>query len=211
MNRILANRWTKVLVFLLGLVPLLMLGWWAYRGELTANPIEFITHNTGDWTLRFLLITLSVTPLRKLAGLPNLIKLRRMFGLYAFFYGFLHFGITYLWLDKFFDVHEILKDIVKRPYITVGFTGYMLMVPLAVTSTWGWVRRLGGKRWQRLHRLVYFCASAGVIHYYWLVKSDVRLPLMYAGILTVLMLHRLSVWLRKGVVRKPQPAAALRA
>jgi sulfoxide reductase heme-binding subunit YedZ len=196
MNRILANRWTKVLVFLLGLVPLLMLGWRAYRGELTANPIEFITHNTGDWTLRFLLITLSVTPLRKLAGLPNLIKLRRMFGLYAFFYGFLHFGITYLWLDKFFDVHEILKDIVKRPYITVGFTGYMLMVPLAVTSTWGWVRRLGGKRWQRLHRLV---------------KSDVRLPLMYAGILTVLMLHRLSVWLRKGVVRKPQPAAALRA
>jgi methionine sulfoxide reductase heme-binding subunit len=213
MNRILASRETKIVVFLLCLVPLLMLGWWAYRGELTANPIEFITHDTGDWTLRFLLIALTVTPLRKLAGLPNLIKLRRMFGLYAFFYGFLHFGITYLWLDKFFDVHEIWKDIAKRPYITVGFTGYMLMVPLAVTSTWGWVRRLGGKRWQRLHRLVYFCALAGVIHYYWLVKSDVRLPLMYGGILTVLMLYRVRLWTRKGTIQKPkpQPAAAVRA
>jgi sulfoxide reductase heme-binding subunit YedZ len=211
MNRILANRWTKVLVFLLCLVPLFMLGWWAYRGELTANPIEFITHHTGDWTLRFLLITLTVTPLRKLANLANLIKFRRMFGLYAFFYGFLHFGITYLWLDKFFDIHEIMKDILKRPYITVGFTGYMLMVPLAITSTWGWVRRLGGKRWQRLHRLVYFSALAGVIHYYWLVKSDVRLPLMYGAILTVLMAYRVRMWLRKGTIRKPEPAAAIRA
>jgi sulfoxide reductase heme-binding subunit YedZ len=211
MNRILANRWTKVLVFLLCLVPLFMLGWWAYRGELTANPIEFITHHTGDWTLRFLLITLTVTPLRKLANLANLIKLRRMFGLYAFFYGFLHFGITYLWLDKFFDIHEIMKDILKRPYITVGFTGYMLMVPLAITSTWGWVRRLGGKRWQRLHRLVYFSALAGVIHYYWLVKSDVREPLMYGAILAVLMAYRVRIWLRKGTIPKPEPAAAIRA
>src|SRR5205807_10048119 len=132
--------------------------------------------------LRFLLITLSITPVRRLLNLPDLIRFRRMLGLFAFFYGFLHF-ITYIWLDKFFDMSDIVKDVAKRPFITAGFTGFMLMVPLAITSTRGWVRRLGGRRWQLLHRLVYFSAAAGVIHYYWLVKSDVRLPLMYGAIL----------------------------
>jgi methionine sulfoxide reductase heme-binding subunit len=209
MNALLANRWTKVAVFLLCLVPFFILGWRGLHGNLTANPIEFITHWTGDWTLRFLLITLCVTPLRKLANLPNLIKIRRMLGLFAFFYVCLHFLITYLWFDKFFDWREIAKDIVKRPYITVGFAGFVMLVPLAITSTWGWVRRLGGKRWQRLHRLIYFITLAGVIHYYWLVKSDVRLPLMYGAMLTVLMLYRAVIWLRKRPVNKPQPAGAV--
>ena len=153
--------------------------------------MEYITHFTGDWTLRFLLITLTITPLRRLLNQPQLMRFRRMLGLFAFFYGTLHFT-TWFWLDKWFDWHEMLKDVAKRPFITVGFTGFALMVPLAVTSTAGWVRRLGYERWQRLHRLIYFSAIAGVVHYYWLVKSDVRLPLMYGAILAVLFAYRLA-------------------
>ena len=186
----LRQRWTKVLVFVACLAPLFWVGWRAYHQDLTANPIEYITHFTGDWTLRFLVLTLAVTPLRKLLGLPDLIRFRRMIGLYAFFYGTLHFT-TYIWLDKFFDLSEMFKDVAKRPYITAGFAGFLLMLPLAITSTSGWIRRLGGKRWQQLHRLIYFSALAGVVHYYWLVKSDVRLPLLYASILLILLFYRL--------------------
>lgn len=194
MNTLLSSRWSKVLVFALCLIPLEMLGWRTYRGELGANPIEFVTHKTGDWTIRFLLITLSVTPFRKLLNLPKLARFRRMLGLFAFFYGFLHL-MTWAGLDKFFDPGDMWKDVLKRRFITAGMTGFALMIPLAITSTSGWVRRLGFRRWQAIHRLVYFSALAGVIHYYWLVKSDVRLPLLYGAILTLLMLYRLAVWL----------------
>ena len=202
----LRSKWTKVFLFVVCLIPLFLLGWRAYTGDLTANPIEYITHTTGDWTIRFLLITLTVTPLRKLVNQPLLIRFRRMLGLFAFFYGTLHFS-TYL-VDKSIDLHEIWADIYKRPFITVGFTGLMCMVPLAVTSTAGWVRRLGAKRWQLLHRLIYFSALAGVIHYYWLVKSDVRLPLLYAAILTILMAYRMWMWLRKKPAVKLKPVTA---
>jgi sulfoxide reductase heme-binding subunit YedZ len=195
MKKVLSNRWTKVVLFVLCLVPLAWLGWRAYQQQLTANPIEFITHYTGDWIIRFLLITLAVTPLRKLFNQPQLARFRRMLGLFAFFYGCLHLT-TWLWLDKFFDLSEMWKDVVKRRFITAGMTAFLLMLPLAITSTAGWVRRLGFVRWQRLHRLIYFSALAGVVHYYWLVKSDVREPLMYFGIWAVLMLYRLGVWLR---------------
>jgi sulfoxide reductase heme-binding subunit YedZ len=188
-------RWFKPAVFLACLIPLALLGWKAYNNALGANPIEVITHATGDWTLRFMLITLAVTPIRKLTGLLWLIRYRRMFGLFAFFYATLHF-LTYIWLDKFFDVHEMLHDVAKRRFITVGFTGFVLLIPLAITSTKGWIRRLGGKRWQALHRLIYFSAIAGVIHYWWLVKADIRDPLKYGGILAVLLGYRIAVWAR---------------
>lgn len=186
-------RWFKPVVFLACLGPLARLGWKAYMGLLGANPIEVITHSTGDWLLTFLLITLAITPLRRLLHQPWLIRYRRMFGLFAFFYGVLHF-LTYIWLDKFFDWHEMLADIAKRRFITVGFTGFVLLIPLALTSTSGWIRRLGGKRWQTLHRLIYFSAIAGVIHYYWLVKADVRKPLEYGLVLCLLLGYRLWMW-----------------
>jgi methionine sulfoxide reductase heme-binding subunit len=185
-------RSIKVAVFLAALAPLGVLGWGAYTQNLGANPIEKITHATGDWTLRFILITLAITPLRQLLGIPSLIKFRRMLGLYAFFYGCLHF-LTYIWLDKFFDVHEMLVDVAKRKFITVGFTAFVLLIPLAITSTAGWIRRLGGKRWQMLHRLVYISAICGVIHYLWLVKADLRKPLEYGAILAVLLGYRVAI------------------
>ena len=191
MRALLTSKWTKVAVFLLCLLPLASLGWRALHHGLTANPIEFITHATGDWTLRFIVITLAITPLRKLLGLPDLICFRRMFGLFAFFYGCLHFT-TYIWLDKFFDLHEMWKDVSKRPYITMGFLAFALMIPLALTSTAGWIRRLGGRRWQLLHRAIYITAIAGVIHYYWLVKSAVIRPLTYGAIVAVLLLWRIA-------------------
>jgi sulfoxide reductase heme-binding subunit YedZ len=193
-NSILTSKLTKVGVFLLCLGPLVSLGWSALHNELTANPIEFITHATGDWTLRFLIITLAVTPLRKLFRLPQLIRFRRMLGLFAFFYACLHFT-TYIWLDKFFDLAEMWKDVQKRRFITVGFTAFLLLIPLAITSTAGWIRRLGGRRWQLLHRAIYVSAVAGVIHYYWLVKSDVRKPLQYAWMVGILLVLRLGTWL----------------
>jgi len=195
MRPLLSSKWAKVFVFALCLMPLLLLGWRGYRQDLGANPIEFITHATGTWTLRFLVFTLAVTPFRKLLKLPELIKFRRMLGLFAFFYGCLHLT-TYLWLDKFFDWREILKDVEKRRFIMAGFTGYVAMVPLAITSTTGWIRRLGGKRWQRLHRLVYLSPIAGVVHYYWLVKSDIRQPALYGFLVGILLLYRVAVWKR---------------
>src|SRR5215831_128266 len=182
-------RWFKVVVFLACLGPLARLGWKAYSGMLGANPIEFITHSTGDWTLIFLLVTLAVTPLRKLTRQYWLISYRRMLGLFAFFYGCLHLTI-WLVLDKSFDVHEMLVDIGKRKYITAGMTGFALMIPLALTSTKWSIRKLGGKRWQALHRLIYFSAIAGVIHYIWLVKADLKKPLEYAAVLGVLLVYR---------------------
>lgn len=195
-------RWWKILVFALCLVPLALLGWNAYRQDLSANPIEYITHWTGDWTLRFIVITLAVTPLRKLLRWPNLVIFRRMLGLFAFFYGCLHLT-TYLWLDKFFAWGEIVKDIGKRPFITAGFAAFIVLAPLAVTSTAGWIRRLGGKRWQRLHRLIYFSAVAGVVHYYWLVKSDIRRPAFYGALVAILLIYRAAV-----ALRRPARAAA---
>jgi len=186
-------RWIKVVVFLACLLPLARLGGKALSGNLGANPIEVITHSTGDWTLVFLLVTLSITPLRKLTGQLWLIRFRRMFGLFAFFYVTLHF-LTYIWLDKFFDSHEMLADIAKRRFITVGFTGFVLLIPLAITSTAGWIRRLGGRRWNRLHRLIYVSAMAGVIHYWWLVKADIRKPEEYAAVLSLLLGYRLWMW-----------------
>jgi sulfoxide reductase heme-binding subunit YedZ len=207
MKRILVSRWTKVLLFVACSVPLMQLGWQYWKQDLTANPVEYITHDTGDWTIRFLMITLAVTPLRMLLKQPLLVRFRRMFGLFAFFYGCLHFT-TWLVLDKYFDWNEMGKDILKRPFITIGMAGFTMMIPLAVTSTAGWVRRLGYKRWQALHRLVYFSALAGVIHYYWLVKSDIRLPLLYAAIFAVLMGYRLVTQIRKGGTRSPVVEAA---
>src|SRR5947207_2321960 len=196
-------RYIKVAVFLLCLVPFVVLlgkffgprpfdmsGWGLGLG---ANPVEALEHGFGDWTLRFLLVTLSITPLRKLLRVPSLIKFRRMLGLFAFFYGCAHFT-TYLWLDKFFNLHEILLDVAKRKYITVGFTGFVLLIPLALTSTAGWIRRLGGKRWLALHRLIYAAAIAGVIHYLWLVKADIRKPLAYGAVLALLLGYRVAVW-----------------
>ena len=203
-------------VFLLCLVPVFKLGWKALHGELTANPIEYITHQTGDWTLIFIVATLAITPLRKLLGIPELIRFRRMLGLFAFFYGTLHFS-TWIGLDKFFDWAEMLQDVRKRLFITVGFTGFVLMIPLALTSTAGWIRRLGGKRWIALHRLIYVTAIAGVVHYYWLVKSDVRKPLFYATLVGLLLTFRIVNWLmgrssrpgRSGV--EPEVVAAEKA
>ena len=199
----LLHRILKTLAFVACLVPLVSLGWRGATAGLGANPIETITHTTGDWTLRLLLITLAVTPLRRLTGWNRLIRYRRMVGLFAFFYASLHL-ITYLWLDQFFSVTGILKDIGKRPFITVGALAYSSLVPLAATSTAGSIRRLGGRRWQRLHRLVYLAALAGVVHYWWLVKADVRLPLTYGAVLTVLLGYRLVRWavrMRQGPAR----------
>jgi sulfoxide reductase heme-binding subunit YedZ len=216
-------RFLKVVVFLACLAPLAWLLWKFFGPTpsdmstwgvgLGANPIEKITHATGDWTLRFLLITLAITPLRKLLRLPALIKFRRMFGLFAFFYACLHFT-TYIWLDKSFNLHEMLLDIAKRKFITVGFAAFLLLIPLAVTSTTGWIRRLGGKRWQALHRLIYISAIAGVIHYLWLVKADIRKPLIYGAILAVLLLYRIVAWMvpvirkRGGVLAERRTEAA---
>jgi sulfoxide reductase heme-binding subunit YedZ len=187
-------RLTKIAIFLAALIPLERLAWKALHGGLGANPIEVITHSTGDWTLRLVLVTLAVTPLRRLTGQYWLIGIRRMVGLFAFFYGTLHLT-TYIWLDKFFDVHEMVKDIAKRPFITIGFSAFVLMIPLAATSTAWSIRRLGGKNWQRLHRLIYLTGILGVIHYIWLVKADKRKPLEYGALLFVLLLYRLGVWL----------------
>lgn len=199
---ILISKWTKVAVFVACLVPLGILLWRGFHNELTANPIEFITHTTGDWTMRFLIITLAITPLRKLLRQPLLIRYRRMLGLFAFFYVCLHFS-TWIGLDKFFNWTEMWKDVQKRRFITVGFAGFVLLIPLAITSTAGWIRRLGGKRWQLLHRLIYVTAILGVIHYFWLVKSDIHKPLQYAVLVGILLLWRVGEWISN---RSKKPA-----
>jgi methionine sulfoxide reductase heme-binding subunit len=186
-------RTLKVVAFALCLGPAGILIWKGFHDLLGANPVDVITRTTGRWTLIFLLITLSVSPLRKLLRLPWFIRFRRMLGLFAFFYGTLHL-MTYLWLDKFFDVGAMLHDIAKRRFITAGMSAWAMMLPLALTSTAGWIRRLGGKRWQTLHRLIYVSAAAGVIHFIWLVKADLRRPLTYGAVLGLLLGFRLVQW-----------------
>ena len=186
----LLNRFLKPVVFLLCLVPTGLLAWNGISGNLSANPIDDITDTTGTWTLRFVMITLAVTPLRKVFGWNTLGRIRRMLGLFTFFHATLHF-FTYVWLDQFFDVESILADIAKRPFILAGFTAFVLFIPLAVTSTGGWVRRLGGKRWRMLHRLVYVSAAAGVVHYLWLVKADRQRPVIYGAVLAILLGYRI--------------------
>ncbi len=189
------NKILKPIVFLVALIPLGLLALDGLQGNLGANPIEKITHQTGLWTLILLLVTLSITPLRRITGIQWLIQYRRLIGLFAFFYGCLHLT-TYVWLDQFFDVHSMIKDVYKRPFITAGLTAFLLMAPLALTSTKGWIRRLG-KRWQLLHRLIYFSAAAGVTHFIWLVKADLREPLIYTTIFGVLMAIRVWFWIGK--------------
>lgn len=172
------------------LCPVFILTTGVVRNALGPNPIEKITHETGLWTLRLLLATLAVTPLRRMLGVPWLIHFRRTFGLMAFFYASIHL-LTYLWLDQFFDWPSIGRDILKRPFITAGMLSFAVMIPLAITSTRAWIVRLGGARWQRLHRVVYLAAAAGVVHFWWLVKSDIRRPALYGAIFAVLMLARL--------------------
>lgn len=176
----------KRVLFFLGLAPLARLVWLGFNDGLGANPVEFITRSTGFWTLTFLTLTLAVTPLRRLLGWPWLLRLRRMLGLYAFFYACLHFS-TYLVLDQFFDLAAIVQDVAKRPYVTVGFTCFLLLIPLAATSTDRMIRRLGARRWQRLHRLVYVIGIGGVVHFWWLVKADVTRPALFAAALVLLL------------------------
>jgi methionine sulfoxide reductase heme-binding subunit len=180
----------KFVIFINSIVPLVLLSYDAYYHRLGANPLEFFTLTTGTLTLVFLLISLAITPLRKISGLPWMVKLRRMLGLYAFFYGFLHL-LAYVWFDKSFNLSAAAEDVFKRPFIALGMLGFFLMVPLAITSTTGWVKRIGGKNWNRLHKLVYVSAIAGVIHYYLKVKTDTRIPLIFGAVLIVLLLYRI--------------------
>ncbi len=202
-------RLLKLPAFLACLGPAFVLTWKGFHNLLGANPIDVITRTTGRWTLTFLLITLSVTPVRRITGLAWLIRFRRMLGLFAFFYGSLHL-MTYVWLDKFFDVHEMLHDIAKRRFITAGMTAWALILPLALTSTTGWIRRLGGKRWQKLHRLIYFSAAAGVVHFIWLVKADLRRPLTYGSVLALLLAFRVITWIKARLSSRSAAVQAIR-
>lgn len=178
----------KVFVFIISLIPFLHLVYGVFTNSLGANPISYTLHSAGFWTLTFVTLTLSITPIRRLFKWNKIIKIRRMLGLFAFFYAFLHFSI-YLGIDQFFNWPAIAKDILKRPYITVGFSAFLMLIPLAVTSTTKMQRRLG-KRWQKLHRLIYVVAVFGVIHFWWLVKKDITQPLIFAVILAVLFILR---------------------
>lgn len=195
MTRLSATRqleWIKrarPCVFTLCLLPFIRLIYDVFTGGLGADPVEDITFRTGDWALRLLLVTLAITPLRYLTGWNSLIRLRRMLGLFAFFYVCLHF-LTYIVLDQFFAWKFIIEDITERNYILVGFSAFLLLLPLAITSTNAMMRRLGGKRWQKLHRLVYVAAVCAVLHFLWLVKSDVTEPVIYALVLIALFLIR---------------------
>lgn len=185
-------KFYKVVIFVNSLVPLALMAWDWYHGMLGANPVEFLTRTTGMLTLVFLLISLAVTPLRKITSIQWLIQLRRMLGLYAFFYGFLHL-LTYIWFDRTFNLKSTVADITARPFIAIGMFSFFLMIPLAITSTKGWIKRLGGKRWARLHKLVYVSAIGGVIHFWMLVKSDTRLPIRFAFVLAILLGSRLVI------------------
>lgn len=185
-------NFTRIVVFTNALVPALLLTWDAYQQKLGANPIEFATRATGALTLVFLFITLAITPLRKLTGAHWLVKFRRMLGLYSFFYGCLHL-LTYVWFDKFFSAREIVEDVYARPFITVGMVSFLLLVPLAVTSTNRMIKLLGGKRWAKLHKLTYVAATGGLIHYYMGVKADTTIPIIFAVVLAALLGYR---WVR---------------
>jgi sulfoxide reductase heme-binding subunit YedZ len=219
-----ATRSLKAAVFLAAMGPAAWLTWAAFTGGLSANPLSDVTNETGVWTLRFLCITLAMTPFRRATGWPSVVRLRRMLGLFAMFYGTLHF-LTYVVLDRFagldfpngivawMTVRElaasIAKDVYERPFITVGFSAFICMIPLAVTSTAGWIRRLGERRWRMLHRLIYVSATAAVVHYWWLVKADVRRPAAYALVVLVLLgvraafaLHARTESLRASALRQ---------
>jgi methionine sulfoxide reductase heme-binding subunit len=195
----------KIFVFIAALGPLGWLVLKAFQNDLGANPVEFVTHAKGDTALILLLCSLAITPLRKVAQLPDLIRFRRMLGLFAFFYASLHL-LTFLGLDHHFNWAEVLPDVYKRPFVTAGFTAWLLMVPLALTSTAWSIRKMGGKKWQALHRLVYFSAIAGVVHYWWLVKKDITDPAIYAVILALLLGYRLAL---KFVDRRRSAAPSL--
>ncbi|MGH9879872.1 MAG: sulfite oxidase heme-binding subunit YedZ [Pyrinomonadaceae bacterium] len=196
-------QFSKVVLFINALVPLALLLWDVYRKQVGANPLEFVTRTTGMLTLIFLLLSLAVTPARRITGLNSLVKFRRMLGLFAFFYGLLHLT-TYIWFDRFFDLRSTISDIAQRPFIAVGMTAFVLMIPLAITSTNKMLKRLGGKRWRLLHRIVYVAGAAGVLHFWMLVKSDTRLPLTFAFILLLLLGHRLFVKFYPPDSRAPQ-------
>ena len=195
LKQFLKSKFTKPVLFMLCLVPLSSLIWRAFYGDLGANPIETITRGTGDWTLRFLLITLSISPLRQWFGLSGLLRFRRLFGLYVFFYACCHFSI-WLIFDHAFEFADMIEDIVERPYITVGFSALMLLIPLAITSNNAMLKKLG-KRWKKLHQLTYLIVTLGVLHFLWLVKADYLEPGIYALIAVILLLHRLKLkkWL----------------
>lgn len=203
-------RWVvKPIIFVVSLVPLAWLIWDGFADHLGANPVETIRRYTGDWTLRFLLITLAVTPLRRITGWNAMIRVRRMLGLFAFFYACLHF-VSYIWLDQFFMWDEIIADVLDRPFITMGYASFLLLIPLAVTSTNGMVRRLGARRWQRLHRLVYVIGICGIIHFFWLVKSDISRPVIYGTVLALLLGYRV-LWLARKAGRERAAATPSRA
>jgi len=183
-------RFNKIVIFINSLVPLALLGWDALFGKIGANPIEFFLRTTGVLTLVFLLVTLSITPLRKYYGWNQLVKFRRMLGLYAFFYGFLHL-VAYSIFDKSLSVSAIVGDVWERPFIAVGMLSFFLLIPLAISSTNGMIKRLGGKNWQKLHRLTYVAAIGGVIHFYMIVKSDLTYPLLFGLILASLLGYRI--------------------
>jgi methionine sulfoxide reductase heme-binding subunit len=183
-------RFLKLAVFVNALVPLVLLLWDLYRKQVGPNPLDFATKTTGMLTLIFLNLTVAVSPLRKIFGINPLVKVRRMLGLFAFFYGSLHL-LTYVWFDRLFNLISVVQDVAKRPFILLGMTAFLLMLPLAITSTNKMVKRLGGKRWAQLHRLVYLAAIAGVIHFWMLVKSDTRLPLTFGFIVLFLLAYRL--------------------
>jgi sulfoxide reductase heme-binding subunit YedZ len=182
----------KFVVFVNALIPLVLLLTDLYRGRVGPNPLEFATRTTGMLTLVFLSLTVAITPLRRIFGANSLVKFRRMLGLFALFYGTLHL-LTYIWFDRLFNLASTVKDVAQRPFILVGMTAFLLMVPLAITSPNKMVKRLGGKRWARLHRVVYVAAVLGVVHFWMLVKSDVRLPLTFAFIILFLLGYRLLV------------------
>ena len=181
-------RTGKSVLFVLCLVPLCWIAWDTFDGNLGANPVEEMTHRTGDWVLRFLLMTLAITPLRQIFKWPELVRLRRMLGLFVFFYVCLHF-LVYIVFDHFFDLNDIVEDIIKRPYITVGFSAFVLLIPLVITSTNKMMKRLG-RNWKKLHQLVYVIATLGILHFLWQVKADVFEPFVYGGILLVLLAYR---------------------
>jgi sulfoxide reductase heme-binding subunit YedZ len=195
-------RFYKYMLIVNGLVPLALLAWDFWRGQLGANPLDFITRATGTLTLFFLLLSLAVSPARKISGVQWLVRFRRALGLYAFFYGFLHLT-TYVWFDKAFDLRAAAQDVTRRPFIAVGMFAFFLLVPLAVTSTDAMIKRLGGKRWQRLHRLAYVAAMAGVLHFYMLVKSDTRKPLGFAAALALLLGCRAYLSYSKRLKQRP--------
>lgn len=189
-------KFAKVAVFIASLVPLAILAWSAYSNALGANPIEEIQIQTGLWSLRFLALSLAISPLRKLTGWNTIIRYRRTFGLFAFFYATVHL-LNYVALDMYFDISDIVEDVAKHLYVTVGVATWLVLIPLVATSTRSSIRRLGGRRWNRLHQLAYVAAVGGTVHYLWAVKKDTLYPVLYVALFAVLLGYRVLLWLKK--------------